>query len=308
VKFKKIEDNFIKMCRFALSTHRWSLMYKNINSNKYIDIEQPSNLSRADSFIIESNNKIYIFFEEFATGPFYKKGHLSVGELDINRNKLINIQNILEKKYHLSYPFIFKYNSAWYAIPETHQNNSIDLYKFTLFPYAMEKVRTLVDNINAVDTTLTIKDSIVYLFTNIKRHGKDHSNNLSLFFSDDLLNGSFAQHPMNPLVTDNRYARMAGGFLKEGGTLYRFAQDCSINYGACMYKFEIIELTKNKYKEDRVESLYRPQECLASHTFNKSKNFIVIDVQYRAKSAVQFFRNIGNLFLLAFKKVIGLKK
>ena len=296
----KLKKNIIKAYRYILSTHRWSLMYKGINDENYIDIRQPKDLSRADSFSIEFNNKIYIFFEEWVTG-LNAKGYLSVGELDIDKNELINVRKILEKKYHLSYPFTFKYKNEWYLVPETHRNNSIDLYKFTKFPYKLEKVKTLIGNINAADTTLIIKDNVTYLFTNIKEGKKSHSDNLSLFYSDDLLNSAFKKHPMNPLKIDNRYARMAGSFVKEDGTLYRYAQDCSISYGNCMYKFEVTELTKDLYKERIVETLHRPNNCVSSHTFSKADNFVVIDVIYRVRNMTQVLRNVVNLFKVIFK-------
>lgn len=296
----KLKKNIIKAYRYVLSTHRWSLMYKGINDENYIDIRQPKDLSRADSFSIEFDNKIYIFFEEWVTG-LNAKGHLSVGELDIDKNELINVRKILEKKYHLSYPFTFKYKNEWYLVPETHQNNSIDLYKFIEFPYKLEKVKTLIGNINAADTTLIIKDNVTYLFTNIKEGKKSHSDNLSLFYSDDLLNSAFKKHPMNPLKIDNRYARMAGRFVKEDGTLYRYAQDCSISYGDCMYKFEIIKLTKSDYKEKMTEVIHKPNGCVSSHTFSKVDNFVVIDVIYRVRNMTQVLRNVVNLFKVIFK-------
>jgi len=296
----KLKKNIIKAYRYMLSTHRWSLMYKGINDESYINIKQPENLSRADSFSIEFGNNIYIFFEEWVTG-LNAKGHLSVGELDIDKNELTNVHKILEKKYHLSYPFVFKYKNEWYLVPETHQNRSIVLYKFTEFPYKLKKVKTLIDNINAADTTLTIKDNTVYLFTNIKEYGKSHSDNLSLFYSDDLLNNDFKGHSMNPLKIDNRYARMAGSFVKEDGILYRYAQDCSISYGDCMYKFEIIELTRDSYKEKMIETVRKPNKCVSSHTFSKSDNFVVIDVIYRVRNVTQVLRNMTNLFKVIFK-------
>lgn len=296
----KLKKNIIKAYRYISSTHRWSLMYKGVFDEKYIDIRQPDDLSRADSFIVEFGGKIYIFFEEWVTG-LNAKGYLSVGELDIDKNELINVHKILEKKYHLSYPFVFKYKNEWYLVPETHQNGSIVLYKFTEFPYKLKKVKTLIDNINAADTTLTIKDNTVYLFTNIKEHGKSHHDNLSLFYCDDLLNDNFKSHPMNPIKTDSRFSRMAGNILTENSRLYRYAQDCSISYGDCMYKFEIIDLSRDNYEEKMIETLLKPSKCVSSHTFSKSKNFIVIDVIYRVRYIAQVFTNIANLFKMASK-------
>ena len=278
-------------------------MYKNINNDKYIEIEQPQNLARADCFVVEDGDKTYIFFEEFIIEP-NRKGYLSVGELDTKNNKIINIQKVLEKEYHLSYPFIFKYKNEWYMIPETHSNKTIDLYKFTSFPYKVEKIRTLIDDIDAVDTTLLLKDDVVYLFTNVKKDNKTHNENLSIFYSEDLLSGKFIEHPKNSIKTDNKYARMAGSIIEEDDKYYRIAQDCSITYGSCMYKFEIEELSKTKYKEKLVEIVYPPKGCNASHTFSKSKNFEVVDV-IKNENLFGMIRNFIKLIFIIPKKVLN---
>jgi len=298
----KLQKNIIKAYRYILSTQRWSLMYKNVNDDKYLEIEQSQNLARADCFVVEDGDKTYIFFEEFVIEP-NRKGYLSVGELNTKNNKIINIQKVLEKEHHLSYPFVFRYKNEWYMIPETHSNLTIDLYMFSSFPYKIEKVKTLIDDIDAVDTTVTIKDEIVYLFTNVKKDGKIHNENLSLFYSNDLLNGEFTEYLSNPLNTDTRYARMAGTILKEDDKLYRIAQDCSINYGSCMYKFEIEELSKTKYKEKLVETIYPPKGCNASHTFSKSDNFEVIDVMKNDISFINLITNTINLGKSILRKV-----
>ena len=41
---------------------------------------------------------------------------------ELVNSKLINIQDILVKNYHLSYPFIYKFKKNYYLIPETHEN------------------------------------------------------------------------------------------------------------------------------------------------------------------------------------------
>jgi hypothetical protein len=299
-KFKK---NIIKAYRYILSTQRWSLMYKNITDDNYIDIVQSQSLARADSFVIEKDEKVYIFFEEFIIEP-NRKGYLSVGKLDTKTNKLINIQEVLEKEHHLSYPFIFKYKNEWYMIPETHSNKTIDLYKFISFPYKLEKVKTLISDIDAVDTTIIIQNGIVYLFTNVKKDEKIHNENLSIYYSNDLLSDDFTEHPKNPIQTDTKYARMAGSILEENNKLYRIAQDCSINYGSCIYKFEIEELSKTSYKERLVETIYPPKNCNASHTFSKSKNYEVIDVM-KNENIFGMIKNFIKLLLIIPKKVLS---
>lgn len=278
-------------------------MYKNINDDKYIDIVQDKSLARADSFVVEKDDKVYIFFEEFIIEP-NRKGYLSVGELDIKSHSIVNIQKVLEKEHHLSYPFIFEYKNEWYMIPETHSSFTIDLYKFIEFPYKIEKIKTLISDIDAVDTTFYLKDEIVYLFTNVKKEGKNHNDNLSIFYSDDLLNSDFTPHIQNPIKTDNRYSRMAGHILDDDNKSYRIAQDCSINYGSCMYKYEIVELSCDRYEEKLVETIHPPMGGHnASHTYSQSKNYVVVDVMKNDISIFNISRNILNLIKSISRKV-----
>ena len=99
-------------------------------------------------------------------------------------------------------------------IPETHANNTIDLYEFEQFPYKLKKVRTIINNVNAVDSVLLQKDKLWYLFTNVySSENYSHNDNLSIFISNDLLNDEFKQQHINPVVKKPIYARMGGQFL-----------------------------------------------------------------------------------------------
>ena len=177
--FKKIYWN-------VFSTHQWFILYRDNGDGKWIRLKQPIDVSRADAFVVMENGKVYIFFEEFKIEE--RHGYLCVGELNKTKQSLDNVRVVLEKKYHLSFPNVFKYQDKYYMIPESHENNSIELYEFVDFPYKLKKTRDLISNVNAVDSVFLQKDNLCYLFTNKYTH-KDclHSENLSIFVSDDLL-------------------------------------------------------------------------------------------------------------------------
>ena len=95
------------------------------------------------------------------------------------------------------------------------------------FLIKLEKVRTLLSDISAADTTLFIKDNTFYLFTNIDfKYNGAHQRNLSIYYSDNLLNGKFISHPQNPISQNPKYARMAGKIQNINGSLYRISQNC----------------------------------------------------------------------------------
>ena len=77
----------VRIGRYFFPT-QWIVGYKNINENtwKYLDIS--SEKMQADPFIVFENGKYFIFYEELY---FEKnKGYISVGELDLEKNRLIN--------------------------------------------------------------------------------------------------------------------------------------------------------------------------------------------------------------------------
>ena len=84
---------------------------------------------------------------------------------------------------------------------------------------------------------------------------------------------------MSPIAIDVRKSRMAGGFFKADGVLYRPGQDGSLRYGRRVGLYRVDSLTPNNYQETFVrwiESawLLRHERI---HTFNKLDDFLVLD-------------------------------
>lgn len=295
---------FKKIYWIIFSTHQWFILYKDKSSNEWIRLKQPSNVSRADTFIVKENDKYFIFFEEFDIKG--RHGYLCVGELDKIKKTLDNVQICLKKDYHLSFPNVFKYLDKYYMIPETHANNSIDLYEFEQFPYKLKKIKTLVCNINAADSVLVQKDNLWFLFTNIYTNVNClHSENLSIFTSDHLLNKDFKQLHKNPVVADKTYSRMGGQFYSENNKLYRVSQDCKVRYGYKVNIMEVDSLTVNTYNEHLHKEIYPPKGYIAFHTLNSCEDIEVADGKIIVKTPKVVLDNIVILFKIIIKKLIG---
>lgn len=239
----------------------------------------------ADPFVISRNSKYYIFVEEFIYRT--NKGHISVIELD-NAGNFLSSEKIIDKPYHMSYPFIFEINDNYYMIPETAQNKTIELYKCKNFPYKWEFTKDLMRNISAVDTTLYFHKNKWWLFTSI-----DETNNISgcstelfLFFSDDLFSDNWVSHPCNPVISDIRTARPAGKLFIQENKIYRPSQDCSGRYGKGFNINQITILTETEYEEiliSKVEPKW-DNKLKGTHTFNFDKNITIIDAySYRRR-------------------------
>lgn len=264
----------------------WVLLYNigndkdflNNNYNKFKQIKPGREKFWADPFVVYKDEKYYLFVEEFIYSK--NKGHISVLELD-RKGMFVKSGIALEKPYHLSYPFIVEAGGDYYMIPESGQNRTIDLYRSAGFPYKWNYVKTIMNNLNAVDTTLFYHDNKWWLFTLIENieSAQENSPELFIFYSDNILSDRWISHPLNPVVTDVRKARPAGRIFKSDGIIYRPGQDCSERYGQAFSFNKISKLSTTEYMEEQVLRVLPDwaRDLKGAHTFNTDKNITIID-------------------------------
>src|SRR5262249_60302440 len=91
----------------------------------------PAARAGADPFAVERNGRHYVFFEElpYASG----KAHISMIEIGPGGRRSAPVR-VLERDYHLSYPFLLEHDGSLYMIPESAQNRSVELYRCIDFP------------------------------------------------------------------------------------------------------------------------------------------------------------------------------
>ncbi|MFK5857307.1 MAG: hypothetical protein QM503_14340, partial [Bacteroidota bacterium] len=118
----------------------------------------------ADSFCFESNNSNYIVFEDYDYKT--KKGIISLAKLDDN-NKPIVVRSILEKPFHLAYPFVFHNDKDIYMIPETAENSTIELYKWNNKNETFDFQQVLLD-VAGVDTSIVNYEGRWWIFCGLK--------------------------------------------------------------------------------------------------------------------------------------------
>ncbi len=260
----------------------WFLLF-DLGSNGSIpykdfkNIVPPRDRFWADPNIIQKDNRYIIFMEEYLFKS--KKGRISVFELDQIGNHSIPVP-ILEKEYHLSYPFVFERNDRFYMVPESAANRTIDLYECIEFPNKWVHKMTLMENVRAVDSTLFFYHGKWWLFTGISENeGSFPEVELFLFFSDDLFTREWKPHPLNPIVSDVKKARPAGRIFEKDGKLYRPSQDCSKTYGYGFDLNKILVLSETEYREESDVSV-RPdwdKKIIATHTFGTEGRFRMVD-------------------------------
>lgn len=232
----------------------------------------------ADPFIIKKDNRQFIFFEEFLYSK--NKAHISVVELLKDEN-YSEPAIVLDKPYHLSYPFVFEWEDNFYMIPETAANKTVELYKCKEFPYQWEFVMNLFENSSLVDCTLHFENGKWWMFACTQNHPVTTSNDqLLLFYSENLFSNNWIAHPQNPVATDISNCRPAGKIFSKDGKLYRPAQNnASQQYGYALKINCIKVLNEEEYQETEVFEILPgvKNNLLAIHTINFTDDTVVID-------------------------------
>jgi hypothetical protein len=268
------------------TVEQWSIAFRfadeeswNASLEGFHRLVPPKDRFWADPFPIQRNGRNYIFFEElpFAAG----KAHISVVEVDAEGRASEPVR-VLERDYHLSYPFLVEEDGELYMIPETAGNNTIEIYKCVEFPHKWRRERVLVDGVFAADATLHRANDRWWMFANTSSNGAEIHDELHLYSSDKLL-GDWKPHRANPVKSDVRSARPAGRLFWSGNRLYRPGQICAPLYGSGVSLNRVTCLTADEFSEEE-DSRIVPSEAggmLGLHTINRAGNLSVADAFVR---------------------------
>jgi hypothetical protein len=215
-------------------------------------IANPGSAFLADPFTIAEGGAHYVLVEEF---PFRtRKGVISAYAVEGNAARRIG--PVLERPYHLSFPFLFRFGPDIFMVPESGADRSVRLYRSTSFPGGWEEVRILLSGVAAVDTILFEHRGLWWMLTTIKGEGPALNNaELHAFHAPDPL-GEWTPHRNNPVVMDARRGR-SGGFLRDAdGRPHRVAQVPGFTfYGAGAAIYRIDELSPDSYSERLVREI-----------------------------------------------------
>lgn len=206
----------------------------------------------ADPFLLIENEKKYMFFEVLDLEE--NKGVIALASSG-DGLKWRYERVVLRESFHLSYPFVFKWQNDYYMVPETFQTHAVRLYKARSFPYEWEFVKNLLDGQDFVDATLFQHQEKWWMFVSTT------ANNILYLYHAESPLGPWLSHASNPLVSNNlRHARPGGKVAAIDGKLIRFAQDDFPEYGTAVHAFEILELSPTIYREQKLagKPLLRP--------------------------------------------------
>jgi len=215
------------------------------------DVNDAPALFVADPFVMCVGGEWQLFFEVLRADT-----QLGVVALATSADGVVwSYQGIIvDEPFHLSYPFVFAWDSEVYMIPESLGTRSVRLYRAIAYPRQWEFVADLLAGEDFADSTVFRHGGRWWMFTETGARSETGErvgwhDVLRLFFADEL-KGPWTEHPMSPVVDgDSRVARMAGRVLEHEGRLVRFGQDCSSVYGRQVFAFEIVELSPHRYEE-----------------------------------------------------------
>ena len=269
----------------ALNTEQWALAYRfrtgpgdtNNTLYRFKNLSPPKDRFWADPCAIKDGDRYYVFIEEYLnkTG----KGHISVVELD-RKGMVSGPTTVLERDYHLSYPFVFEWNNDYYMVPESAGNKTVELYRSTSFPFEWKLEKVLMTDVRAKDATLAEVDGTWWMFVSIAEHSIP--DELYLYSAESPL-GPWTPHPRNPVKSDVRGSRPAGGLFNWNGELYRPAQDSSGRYGYAISINKVTQLDQQGFREEHVSSILPNwnKKLLATHTISTAGDLTVVDCLVR---------------------------
>lgn len=232
----------------------------------------------ADPFVIVASRRRFVFFEDYRV----HEDRAVISYVEITGEGVSEPIVVLDRPYHLSYPFVFRHAGTFFMIPETSANRTIELYRAERFPDSWVFERVLMSDVSAVDATLVEHAGRWWLFASVSEHGVPYSDELSLF-SAPSLEGEWSPHPLNPIVSDVRRARPAGRVFVDKGTLIRPGQDSSGSYGSAVVFSRIEQLSETAFRETPIARFgpdWMPRN-LGTHTYNSDGAFEVVDARRR---------------------------
>jgi len=252
------------------------------NNGSLVKLENPTKKSYyADPFLYCFDSSYYVFFEEF--NNIICKGHISVCKIELVNNQVVcgRVEKIIDETYHLSYPFLITCESKTYMIPESYQAKTIYLYECINFPNQWQKT-PLINNIDAVDTTILFYENVYWLFTSVF-DSTNINRYLCIYYSDKLQSSRWIAHPVNKMKLYGNLLHGSGrgaGNIYSGkdGFYYRPIQMSKKYYGESIQINKILVLTTDDFIEVKHDIIQTHFDS-GTHHIVTLDNYNVVDVK-----------------------------
>lgn len=204
----------------------------------------------ADPFVVERDDGTYLFAEAcpYATG----KGVLVAAALGPD-GEAGPFRTVLERPWHLSYPYVFEHGGETWLAPEGSTHGGVEIYRAAAFPWDWTLAHHILPDRPLVDATIFEHGGRLWLLAGAAMPGGSDWDELFAWHAP-ALEGPWTPHALNPIKSDCRSARPGGRPLRIGGRLLRPAQRCERQYGEALVWLEIRTLTPDAFEEVEVST------------------------------------------------------
>ena len=246
-------------------------------------IELPKKEFWADPFLFQYKKEYYVFFENYSYET--KKGKISCGI--IKDEKVTDVVDVLDLKYHLSFPYIFKEGSDIFLMPETADNKRLEIYKCIDFPTEWELYSTAFEGEMVADAFFyDDRDGQKWIFLN-KQADESAPMNSELFIykTDSIKLENLQPHAQNPVIIDSRIARNGGAIFEFENQMYRPSQrNIDGIYGRSLNINKIEKLTLDEYIEKNVRIIENDSsnKFEGMHHLHQLDTYFVFDAKYKS--------------------------
>lgn len=247
-------------------------------------VQLPKGEFWADPFILNYKGDNYVFFENYNYKT--KLGKISCGL--VKNQELVNITDVLDLDYHLSYPYVFEEDGDIFLMPETNNNNRLELYKCVNFPDKWELYSTAFEGEKVLDASFYDDDNKQkWLFVNKKADLTTSSDSeLFIYKVGSLKLDNLEPHAENPVIINAKKARNGGSVFKHENEIYRPSQaNIEGVYGRALNINKIEKLTIDEYIEADVMTIYPNfhKGLVSMHHLHQADGLFVIDAAYKKK-------------------------
>ena len=266
------------------NNYRWGVAFRpggwqNLVMHRAQTIPNPPGHFLADPFVLSDQQRNYCFVEDYN----YREARACISVYELQADGSSRIGPAIQEPFHLSFPFLFSYQSKNYLCPESSASREIRLYECIALPDQWVFKKTLMRNVAAADTMLLQHDGLWWLLTNIDSAGiGDYCSELHVFYASEPLTDAWTAHPQNPVIVDPNRARN-GGLLFKGAEIYRVSQRQGFDtYGRSAAINRITALSRSSYQEEmvaKIEPDFFPK-TKGTHHLHSNGRFTVFDYQY----------------------------
>jgi hypothetical protein len=243
----------------------------------------------ADPIIFSYMGKDYLFVEAFDRD--INQGAIAVAELYGTLDNVLP-EIIIKENYHMSFPMTFEWNEAIYMLPETSENNSINLYKSNNPKCGWSNEAVFYINKQIVDTIVIKKEinKLTLLASEINIDNPLMTRYQIYYIDND--NGQYNLRENKAFNENQQFSlksRNAGGLCNIDNREFHVSQESTkIDYGVWI-NFGEMTLYEHDYEEHCFKQIgsddinvkeIDKDKIIGIHTYSLSDKYEIIDMRY----------------------------